>query len=248
LQTDDSMTPVPPRVQPTRSWLPTLAAVVVIVATALLGRWQLHRAQEKAALQAVLESRVVAPALDLNALAAAAVLPDADTLRFRKAQAQGRFLAQGQIYIDNRDQDGVPGYHVLTPLSLGSRVVLVNRGFLARDASYPRPPQVAVPAGELTVNGQLSVARSRFLELSQDTVNGAVWQNLKLEQYRVATGLAALPVVLLADPAAPGLLAVHEQPDANIAMHRGYAFQWFCLCATTAALYLYFTLFRRKSP
>jgi surfeit locus 1 family protein len=241
------MRPLPSRVQPRWRWLPTLAALVVVVATALLGRWQLHRAQEKAALQAVLEARVLAPALDLAALASQPLDPDPEALRFRRAHAQGRYLAQGQIYIDNRDQDGVPGYHVLTPLRLGARVLLVNRGFLARDASYPRPPRVAVPDGEIGVSGQLSMARSRFFELSADTVNGPVWQNLKFDQYRAASGLAVMPLVLLADPAAPGLLAVHEQPDANISMHRGYAFQWFALCATTVVLFLYFTLLRRKS-
>ncbi len=241
------MSPLPSRVQPGGRWLPTLAALIVIVATALLGRWQLHRAEDKASLQAVLEARLQAPALELGTLADQASDPDPETLRFRRAHAQGRYLAQGQIYIDNRDQEGVPGYHVLTPLRLGTRLVLVNRGFLPRDASYPRVPQVAVPEGEVSVTGQLSMARSRFLELSGNTVNGPVWQNLKLEQYRDASGLAVLPLVLLAAPASPGLLPVREQPDANISMHRGYAFQWFALCATTAALYLYFTLLRRKS-
>lgn len=238
------MKPAPRRVQPWRRALPLVAALVVIVATALLGRWQLHRAQEKLALQAALEARLQAPAVDLNELDGR--VRDVDGLRFRRAHAHGHYLPAGQIYIDNRDQDGVTGYHVLTPLALGHQVVLVNRGFLPRDLSANHPPAVAVPAGDVDVDGQLSLARSRFLELSADTINGAVWQNLKIDEYRARSGLDALPLVLLAAHSDSGLTPVHEQPDANVAMHQGYAFQWFSLCAATAALTLYFTFFRRS--
>jgi surfeit locus 1 family protein len=240
------MKPAAPPVQRSRRLWPGLAALLVVVATLLLGRWQLHRAAEKTALQTLLVAREQQATLDLNALAEAPV--DADAVRFRVAQARGLYLPEGQIYIDNRSQDGVPGYHVLTPLQLGAHVVLVNRGFLARDASYPRPPQVAVPQGEQSVSGLLAPGRSRFLELSQDTVNGAVWQNLKLDRYAALTHLAPLPVVLLVAPAGNGLLPVVETPDTGIDTHLGYAFQWFCLAATTAGLYLYFNFIRKARP
>ncbi|MDE3010408.1 MAG: SURF1 family protein [Pseudomonadota bacterium] len=244
------MTPALPHVQPWRRALPTVAAVAVVLATALLGRWQLQRADEKALLQAALEARAHAPSLDLAALAATLrAASEADALRFRPAHAHGHYLPQGQILIDNREHDGVPGYHVLTPLDLGGgRAVLVNRGFVARDAGYPRAPAVAVPGDAVEVAGTLALAHSRYLELSADTINGQVWQNLRIDQYTARTGISVLPLVLLADPPGAGLLAVHETPDANIAMHRGYAFQWFSLCATTVLLYSYFTFFRRKSP
>jgi surfeit locus 1 family protein len=60
--------------------------------------------------------------------------------------------------------------------------------------------------------------------------------------------LAALPVLLLAAPPGEGLQAVSETPDTGIDTHRGYAFQWFSLAATTAGLYLYFTFFRKARP
>ena len=223
--------------------IPTLAALLVVVVTLLLGRWQVHRAQEKTLLQAALEQRRLAPAVtlaDQPMLASAA-----DTLRFRAAQASGTYLPSGQIYIDNRDHDGVPGYHVLTPLQLGHRVVLVNRGFLARSSTYPRAPEVPVPDGPQAVTGHLAPAQTRYMELSSNVVSGPVWQNLQLTRYAEVHHLEVLPLVLLAEPASPGLLAVVATPDAGIDMHRGYAFQWFSLAATTVALYLYFNFFRK---
>ena len=242
--TTGQVSPQPAAATPWRRWLPTVAALCLVAITARAGLWQLDRAQQKIALQAAFEARAAAPVLDLNQTPVGPA--DDQTLRYRRATVQGRYLPAGQIYIDNRDQDGVPGYHVLTPLALGQGVILVNRGFLARDASYPRPPAVPVPEGEVRVQGMLSQARSRFLELSGDTVQGAVWQNLRLDRYAAATRLDPLPLVLLADPATPGLSPVRETPDAGVAMHQGYAFQWFAMAAAVTGLYLYFTFFRRK--
>jgi surfeit locus 1 family protein len=225
--------------------IPTLAACGVIALALAAGRWQVHRAAEKAALQATLELRRHLPALDLNALADSPV--DAQAWHFRVARVRGHYLPAGQIYIDNRNDAGLPGYHVLTPLALGRHVLLVNRGFLPRDASYPRAPSVPVPAGELEVTGPLSLAAGRFLELSAHTVDGPVWQNLKLERYATDLHLDPWPLVLLASPASAGLRTVVETPDAGIDMHRGYAFQWFSIASLTAALYLYFSFFRRPS-
>ena len=47
-----------------RFWLITLAAVVGMLVTASLGRWQLSRAAQKESLQAMLDARATLPALD----------------------------------------------------------------------------------------------------------------------------------------------------------------------------------------
>ena len=105
---------------------------------------------------------------------------------------------------------------MITPLRLAGRqdAVLVNRGWIARDAGYPRPPAVAVPRGPVEVSGMASLPPRRFFELSADTVAGSVWQNLSIERYRERYAMAVLPVVVLAD-AQPGLVPVRESPDAG---------------------------------
>jgi surfeit locus 1 family protein len=214
--------------------VPTLAAVAMIALTSSLGRWQLGRAEEKTAVQAELEARMAEKPVAVGGMI------DAEAMRYRRATASGEYWAGGQVYLDNRQDQGRAGYHVLTPLALapGGPYLLVNRGWIARGAEYPRPPAVAVPQGRVEVAGLLAPPVKRFLELSADVIDGAVWQNLKLDAWRSRTGKEVLPLVLVAAIPDTGLLEVVERPAENIDMHRGYAFQWFALASAVAVLWI----------
>ncbi len=224
--------------------IPTLAAAAFVALTLWLGAWQSGRAEEKAARQAMLEARVREPVLALAGPAGSA-----EPLLFRRVRVSGAFLAREQIFVDNRMHGLAAGFHVITPLALeGSRaVVLVNRGWVARTADYPRPPEVPVPAGPVVVEGLATLPPARFLELAADTVTGSVWQNLSIAAWSRRAGLEALPVVVNARPPAPGLAAVEERPDTGIAKHREYALTWYSLAATLVVLWVALNL-RREAP
>ncbi|HXZ50129.1 MAG TPA: SURF1 family protein [Usitatibacter sp.] len=211
--------------------------------TVSLGRWQAHRAQEKEARQALYEARMAEPAVRLTGATG-----PADTLLFRHVRATGRWIADRQVYVDNRVHLGRAGFEVVTPLEIAGtkEAVLVNRGWIARTGAYPRPPRVPVPRGEVEVTGLATVPPAHFLELSSDVIEGSVFQNLSIERYRAWSGLPVLPVVILADPPGGGLAAVAERPDAGVAMHRQYEFTWFLLAATAAALWLGLNLRRAR--
>jgi len=224
--------------------VPTIAAFALVALTLWLGQWQAGRAAEKAGRQALLEARVAEPPLVI-----AGRVRDAEEVLFRRVRAHGRFDAAGQVFVDNRVHGGRAGFHVITPLALGEGgpFLLVNRGWAARTADYPAPPPAPVPAGEQWVEGLATIPSKRFVELSGDTVTGSVWQNLSVERYAQRTGREALPVVVLADPPAPGLAAVTEKPDAGIAKHQEYSLTWFSLAATVAALWVGLN-FRKVKP
>jgi surfeit locus 1 family protein len=215
--------------------VPTLAAAVMLALLLSLGRWQVSRAHEKQERQALFETRLKAAPFKL-----AGPVDDGASLLYRRLEAAGRYQAGRQIYIDNRLHEGRAGFHVITPLQLDgtSSTVLVNRGWVARTAEYPRPPAVAVPEGPVTVTGLATVPPARVLELSADVVAGNVWQNLSLARYRERTQQDVLPFVLLASAPAPGAAPVVEQPDAGVAKHQEYALTWFSLAATVVALWL----------
>jgi surfeit locus 1 family protein len=215
----------------------------MIALTLWLGSWQTDRAHEKEARQALFESRMRETPLQLTGS-----VPSPDPLLYRRVRASGEWLPAGQIYIDNKVHEGRAGYFVVTPLRLaGSRdALLVNRGWIARTADYPRPPAVAVPPGEVTVTGLATLPPRRVLELSGDTVAGDVWQNLSIERYRDVRRMSVLPVVVLADDAGTGLAAIREQPDAGVAKHREYALTWFSLAITAAALWIVLNLRKVK--
>jgi surfeit locus 1 family protein len=88
------------------------------------------------------------------------------------------------------------------------------------------------------VEGLATVPPARVLELSGDTVSGAVWQNLSLARYAAHVRRDVLPVVVLAATPAPGLAAVPEAPDTGIAKHREYSLTWYSLAITLVALWL----------
>lgn len=224
--------------------VPTLAAAALVALTVWLGRWQAGRAEEKTERQALLEARGREAPLQLTG-----GVRSADEIVYRHVRARGRFVPEGQIFVDNRIHAGRAGFHVVTPLALGSPevLVLVNRGWVARTAAYPAAPDVAVPGGEVTVEGLATLPPARFLELSADTVSGNVWQNLSLSRYAARAGRELLPVVILASPPGPGLAAVEEKPDAGVAKHKEYELTWFSLAATVAALWLGLNL-RRARP
>ena len=224
--------------------VPTLAAAAMVAITVSLGNWQSARAQEKALLQALLEKRESEAPLTLTGQAGSA-----EVLRFRRVRAKGHFVADGQIFVDNRVHQGRAGFHVVTPLAIsGSQAqVLVNRGWVARSAAYPAPPEVPVPDGERTVEGLATVPPARVLELSADTVSGSVWQNLSVARYAARVRRDVLPVVVLATMPAPGLAVVVEKPDTGIAKHQEYSLTWYSLAITVVALWIGLNL-RRDGP
>jgi surfeit locus 1 family protein len=215
----------------------------MVALTVHLGLWQRDRAQEKRARQAMLDARLRDPPVRLTGM-----VPDADALLFRRVRASGEWMAGRQVFLDNQVHAGRAGFFVVTPLRLNGSddAVLVNRGWIARDANYPRPPRVTVPEGAVEVTGLATRPPARYLELSTQAVTGEVWQNLTIERFRTQTGLRVLPVIVLADTAGPGLVAVHERPDAGVAKHEEYELTWFALAATTLVLWVALNLKRRR--
>jgi hypothetical protein len=224
-------------------WIPTLAAILVIAAGLALGNWQLNRAAEKYALQSELENRLRLPSLDLETLSLDQLA--APELKYRRAKATGYYLPDGQIFIDNRAFGEDTGYYVLTPLSVGKTVLMVNRGFIKKNPMSHEPPNISVPQEIVHIEGELSPGKTRFLELSGETVQGKVWQNFKPDAYSKQMGYKVVPWVLNLSSSPPELKAVVDQPDLGIDTHRGYAFQWFALAATTGCLYIYFTFIKK---
>jgi surfeit locus 1 family protein len=223
--------------------VPTLAAVAFVALTMALGRWQAHRAEEKLQRQALYEARMREAPVRLTG-----AVDSADPLLFRRVTAAGRWIAERQVFVDNQVHAGHAGFEVVTPLRLAGSdaTLLVNRGWIERDANYPRAPRVPVPSGDVEVTGLATVPPARFIELSSQVISGSVFQNLSIERFGQWSGLAALPVVILADTPGEGLTAVTEAPDAGVAKHREYEFTWFSMAATAAVLWIALNLRRSR--
>ncbi len=134
----------------------TLIALILLGAVAfvclMLGRWQLERAEVRRQVAATLEAGrralplILTPSIPREALQA-----------WRPATAEGRWLSEWSVLLDNRNLDGRPGLWLATPLMLDrDTAVLVLRGWVERPiAGRPVP---AIPTTESTVylSGELA--------------------------------------------------------------------------------------------
>ncbi len=238
-------TPIAPRLRFRPPLWATLLTLLGVALTLAAGYWQLDRASQKTALQAELDRRAAEP---VSSLPASAV--PADALLHRRVTVTGRFAPAHTIYLDNRIHDGRAGYHVLTPISIGggARHVLVNRGWIAAGGRRDQLPEVATPAGDVTVEGVVAIATPRVVELAQETVQGRVWQNLHFDRYQAGVPFPLQPFLLLqTNDAGDGLVRDWPRPDARIRVHLGYAGQWFLFCALIVVLYVVLNLRRRPA-
>lgn len=227
-----------------------LPAVLLLVLMPLfigLGVWQLHRAEGKRALQDEYDKRASEAPTQLGPEP-----QDAQALRFRRVTVRGKYEPEYQILIDNRVHQGAAGYHVVTPLKIegGSTRVLVNRGWVPIGESRQKLPSVDAPEGVQQVSGVVAVPAENVFSLDSPGQPTAGWQpvwlRLDMKRYINSVPFTVQPIVILLDPtAAGGYVREWARLDAGIAVHEGYAFQWFAL-ATLDAVILAVMIYRAR--
>lgn len=227
-----------------------LVLLAVVAATCVsLGNWQLDRAAERDAIAHAIESgRQSAPlALDSST-------PPGQFQNWRQARAEGTWLPQFTVLLENRNFNGRPGFWVATPLLLGDAsgsALLVLRGWIPRPVAPGETlPDLSPPEGVQAVSGQMMERVPRLFELwsfggtDPNTLPAGFQradsrpprvQNLDLARYADATGLKLLPVVLeqtSPEAAEPGsMIREWPLPPTDSDTNRGYALQWFSFAA-----------------
>lgn len=219
---------------------PTIIFLLVLPALIALGFWQLSRAEQKRELQRQYDDRVKHAPIVLGTS-----LGKAEDLLYYKITARGVFDTRHQFFIDNRVHDGLVGYHVITPLLIaGSEsVVLVNRGWVQGSPDRAVLPDAEPPAGVQTITGVAVVPHKKVFKLADEQPIGAswpkVWQRIDMARFTSAVKSPLQPIVILQNPdhSSNGLVRDWKRLDTGIAVHEGYAFQWFSLALALAAIY-----------
>ena len=231
-----------------RMWLVSMAAVLVLVSTLLLGRWQLQRAWLKERLAEQALSCQALPALQGVGLTPVVLEGACDQ---RKVMLSGHWVIDKIVYLDNRQMNGRPGFFVLTPFTPeGSQFsILVQRGWMPRNfLNREQVQMVETPTGRVSLEGSIVPSPSKLYELGQaDT--GLIRQNLDMAAFAAETGLNLLnksvqQTASISDGLQRDWKVLASSPDK----HYGYAFQWFGLSALTPVLYVWYQIvsFRPK--
>lgn len=227
----------------------TIAALMAVVVTVALGRWQLSRADQKEAYQALTESQARLSPLDAKALLAE---PDQLSLVHRNIVLRGSWLVGHTVYLDNRQMNDKVGQFVLTPFQIEgtASVVLVQRGWVARNfLDRMQVTPISTPGGVVELQGRIAPPPSKLYELghAEKTV---LRQNIDLTSFSAEINLPLLSFsVQQSGAASDGLLREWHQVASGVEKHYGYAFQWFALSALISILYVWFQIVRRfKQP
>ena len=228
-----------------RFWLITVAAILAILGTLLLGRWQLSRAEQKNAIQASIDQRAALPALSGAALS---TLGNPVSEIHRRVVLEGVWVPEYTVFLDNRPMNGKPGFYVVTPFRLvgSDAVFLVQRGWVARNfMDRTQVPVVATPEGPVQIQGRIAPPPAKLYEFS-DAQGGRIRQNLNPATFAIESGLALRPgSVQQLGAATEGLLRQWPQVATGVEKHHGYAFQWFALSSLIFILYVWFQIVRR---
>ncbi len=216
----------------------TLGVILLIFVMVNLGLWQLRRLDTRKEHNAQVRERTAAAVVPIDDL----IPPDTPVdqtgeVQWRNVSTTGRYDESQQVLVRNRSYNGIPGYHVLTPLVLPSGdAVIVNRGFVPLETSGDRPEVPTAPSGVVTVNGRVRSSQTRGHFGPRDPAEGTLTEVARADLVRLQAQMPyhLLPVYVELEssqpPDARGLTPV-PLPDLDEGPHLSYAVQWFCFSA-----------------
>ena len=217
-----------------RMW-PALVCLLVIAVTLGAAQWQTARARYKQTLVDAYAQAQTLPSLNVSDWGGAA------PAEYSRASVEGIWKTDALIYADNRVRDGQVGYGVFMPLcQSATRCVLVDRGWVRTGRLREDLPAVRTEAGLQRIEGIVLRAQSRFVELSADSVEGKVWQNVTVDRVASASALELAPFILAQTGGADdGLKREVIKPEFGVEKHIAYAGQWYAFALVTALSGLY---------
>jgi surfeit locus 1 family protein len=202
----------------------------------LLGNWQVRRYHLKLEIARDIATRVHAPPVEAPGPAQWPRIAAGD-LQYLHVKLHGRFTGS-QTLVHGSSSQGY-GYWVMAPLRTDRGfIVLVNRGYVSPEPSgEPASPQIAPPAGEVTLTGLLrsTELRGGFMRHNKPAEN--LWYSRDVAAITAADHLPAdrvAPYFVDADanahagPLVAGLTSIHIYNHSL-----GYAITWYALALGT---------------
>jgi surfeit locus 1 family protein len=233
-------------------WILSHIFVLVVVVTMInLGFWQLRRLDEKRSSNAEVTAAMHKPAEALDELlpAGAATTPeDIKSVEYRSVIVTGIYRPDEQVLINNRTNNGAPGFWVVTPLVLADgTAVAINRGWIPYSYTADGPwVDFAPPTGTVSVRGMVLPSQVRdtngLVSSPKDADQGTLRALARLDVGRLAQQITEKvpPLYVNLDTQVPkqGDLPVPvPPPELSEGPHLGYAIQWFAFSLLTLIVY-----------
>ncbi|MFF0268544.1 SURF1 family protein [Kribbella sp. NPDC004536] len=226
-------------------WIAAALGVLLLATVCVeLGRWQLHRLDERKARNAVTRTNLAAqPAPIDQVLGPQGVVGDQHA--WRTVVVSGTYDASKQIVLKYRNVDDRPGFEIVTPLVLADgKALLVDRGFIPRQSSELMPLNVpAVPTGEVTVTGRLQRSE-RGGHTTGGTPDDGTARLINGPDFAKVLGLNLYDgyvQITKQDPANDPAFSGFPGPEIDDGPHFFYALQWFFFALLAIGGLVYFT-------
>jgi cytochrome oxidase assembly protein ShyY1 len=219
----------------------TIVAALVMVR---LGIWQLHRYEERSAINARIDAADAGKAVPMSSVMAApssagkAGASPGNRLAWTKVTVSGVYDPTHEIQARDRTVNGDVGFEIVTPLKLtDGTAVLVDRGWVpSPDSGATAAPVVPpAPSGQITVIGQLHLSESRPTPIGH--------RDGRLDTRRISVGKIASQMPY---PVYGAYILLNEQTPANSSafsqipidkeddwQNAGYTVQWWLFAGMT---------------
>ena len=219
--------------------IPSLVTLALLYIMISLGFWQFDRADYKANVQSLIESKQGTATISLDSIA-----KEEENWLYQPVFASGEFDLQHQIYFDNQVNNMVAGYSVFTPLKLAdNKAILVNRGWLPVGESRSSLPDISVTTETIRIDGLVAHAPSKTLVLSDNANIYSQWpvvlQYVDIIEIEKQLDYKLMPMIIIMDQTAQtNLQPLPVKINMRSEKHTAYAFQWFGLSLTLFIIYI----------
>jgi surfeit locus 1 family protein len=222
----------------------TAALFSLTILFAMLGNWQIQRADEKRTTE---QQHQAATNLSLD-------YAIAGESRFSRVKVSGHYDTDRHFLLDNQIWQGRGGVYVFTPFyTVSGTKILVNRGWLPLAPDRKTMPDIPTPNHETVITGMLNILPVPGRVLGDaDVLKQDQWPQL-VTYLNNADMSDALDIPLenwiiqLSKTEQTGFEGREWKPvflSSN--KHKAYAFQWFALATASVIMWIYIG-FRRTS-
>ena len=217
-----------------RAYLFQLFVIIFVTIFCALGTWQLYRLQWKLELISEITFGLDSSPIEYS---------NSIKKNYQRVSAKGKFNFDKQIYLYSLNDNGKPGYDVITPFRTNKNEnILVNRGWIKKELKNNPIINKNIEDEQKIIGLLRKIYKPNIFKPDNDLKNN-IWFSINLEDLKVTSGERFNEfVIFLEDNQAktpiPRKISI-DVPNN----HLKYAITWYAISISIIFYYLYF---RRK--
>jgi len=192
-----------------------------------LGFWQLYRLNWKLNLINEIENSLKNDPVELS---------KTEKKNYLRIKTSGEIDFDKQIYLYNLNDNGKPGFEVVSPIVIGNQNYLMNRGWIKFDQKDK--PEIN-SLNQQNIIGTLKLQSKASLFKPENDLKKNYWFTLNREDIFSFTGkrFSNYIIYLSGDYETPRPKVITTNISNN---HKKYAITWFSMAISILLIYLYF--------